>query len=74
MGAFNLSFASLPGLTPQVGFTRLAVFETAQLGQARVALQSIIFALSNLGEERWMRGSSPRMTDNDQVPEPADER
>src|SRR5216684_2042518 len=28
---------SLPGLTPQVGFTRLAADNTAQLGQARVA-------------------------------------
>src|SRR6266498_1170752 len=35
--------ASLPGLTPQVGFTRLAAHNTAQLGQARVAMQSIHF-------------------------------
>src|SRR5215471_9245257 len=33
--------SSLPGLTPQVGFTRLAAYNTAQLGQARVAVQSI---------------------------------
>jgi hypothetical protein len=32
---------SLPGLTPQVGFTRLAAHNSAQLGQARVAVQSI---------------------------------
>src|SRR6266567_1755714 len=32
---------SLPGLTPQVGFTRLAAHNSAQLGQARVAMQSI---------------------------------
>src|SRR5262249_40687047 len=35
--------ASLPGLTPQVGFTRFAAHNTAQLGQARVAVQSILF-------------------------------
>ena len=28
---------SLPGLTPQVGFTRLAAYNVSQLGQARVA-------------------------------------
>src|SRR6266496_5806553 len=33
--------SSLPGLTPQVGFTRLAAHNTEQLGQARVAVQSI---------------------------------
>src|SRR5262245_16676513 len=33
--------SSLPGLTPQVGFTRLAAHNDAQLGQARVAVQSI---------------------------------
>src|SRR5262245_36621241 len=33
---------SLPGLTPQVGFTRLAARNIAQLGQARVAMQSIV--------------------------------
>src|SRR6516225_11473300 len=45
---------SLPGLTPQVGFTRLAAHNAAQLGQARVAVQSI-----GLNEAlfRWMRGS-----------------
>jgi DNA helicase-2/ATP-dependent DNA helicase PcrA len=32
---------SLPGLTPQVGSTRLAAHDTAQPGQARVAMQSI---------------------------------
>jgi DNA helicase-2/ATP-dependent DNA helicase PcrA len=32
---------SLPGLTPQVGSTRLAAHDTVQLGQARVAMQSI---------------------------------
>src|SRR5262245_13827826 len=39
---------SLPGLTPQVGFTRLVAHHTAQLGQARVAVQSILFAKSLL--------------------------
>jgi len=37
------SHSSLPGLTPQVGFTRLAALNNAQLGQARVAVQSTIF-------------------------------
>jgi hypothetical protein len=34
--------SSLPGLTPQVGFTRLAALKNAELGQARVAMQSIL--------------------------------
>jgi hypothetical protein len=34
--------SSLPGLTPQVGSTRLAALKNAQLGQARVAMQSIL--------------------------------
>ena len=34
---------SLPDLTSQVGFTRLATLKIAQLGQARVAVQSILF-------------------------------
>jgi putative ABC transport system substrate-binding protein len=33
---------SLPGLTPQVGFTRLAAPNNAELGQARVPVQSIL--------------------------------
>ena len=46
--------SSLPGLTPQVGFTRLeALFVMPDLGQARGPVQSIFFA------RRWMRGSSP---------------
>jgi hypothetical protein len=36
--------SSLPGLTPQVGFTRLAAQRNAELGQARVPVQSIFFA------------------------------
>src|SRR6266700_2041598 len=44
--------SSLPGLTPQVGFTRLAAHTTAQLGQARVAVQSILFAKKSCAE-RW---------------------
>jgi hypothetical protein len=35
--------SSLPGLTPQVGLARPAAHKIAQLGQARVAMQSIIF-------------------------------
>ena len=34
---------SLPGLTPQVGFTRLAAPSITELGQARVPMQSIVF-------------------------------
>jgi hypothetical protein len=34
--------SSLPGLTPEVGFTRLPAHNIAQLGQARVAMQSIL--------------------------------
>jgi hypothetical protein len=33
---------SLPGLTPQVGPARLAALHVAELGQARVPLQSIL--------------------------------
>src|ERR1700756_4695216 len=56
------SQSSLPGLRPQVGFTRLAAHYTAQLGQARVALQSILFAKKFL-RRRWTRESSPRVTE-----------
>src|SRR5262245_19394781 len=52
---------SLPGSTPQVGFTRLAADNTAQLGQARVAVQSIDLR-KNFLRRRWMPGSSPGMT------------
>src|SRR6266508_5466418 len=33
--------SSLPGLTPQVGFNRLAVLKTPEFGQARIQMQSI---------------------------------
>src|SRR5262249_61384096 len=56
------SQSSLPGLTPQVGFIRLAAHYTAQLGRARVAMQSIFFARSLL-RRGWTRGSSPRVTE-----------
>jgi hypothetical protein len=55
--------SSLPGLTPQVGFTRLAAHYTAQLGRARVAVQSILFAKKFL-RRGWTRGSSPRVTED----------
>jgi hypothetical protein len=42
---------SLPGLTPQVGFTRLAAHNIAQLGQARVAVQSIPLRKSLLAKK-----------------------
>jgi hypothetical protein len=41
--------------------TRLAARNNAQLGRARVAVQSILFVKSFL-RRRWMRGSGPRMT------------
>src|SRR5262245_12131876 len=55
------TLSSLPGIarrktrvnalmTPQVGFTRLAAPYTAQLGQARVAVQSILFAKNSCEE------------------------
>src|SRR6202035_5356126 len=51
-----LNRLSLPGLTPQVGFTRLeALYYDADLGHARGPVQSILFARTR----RWMRGSSP---------------
>jgi hypothetical protein len=31
------------GLTPQVGFTRLAALDNEKLGQARVSMRSILF-------------------------------
>ena len=56
------SQSSLPGIsasktrvnalvTPQVGFTRLAAHYAAQLGQARVPLQSILFAKKSYEED-----------------------
>src|ERR1700730_11064383 len=49
----SCSEPSLPGSTPQVGYTRLAALDGADLGQARGPVQSIC------SRERWMRGSSP---------------
>jgi DNA helicase II / ATP-dependent DNA helicase PcrA len=37
----SIPTASSPGLTPEVGFTQLPAHNAAQLGQARVAVQSI---------------------------------
>ena len=56
------SQSSLPGIarrktrvnalmTLQVGFTRLAAHYTAQLGRARVAVQSILFAKNSYEED-----------------------
>ena len=42
---------SLPGLTPQVGFTRLAARSNAELGQARVPVQSISFSQKRLAKK-----------------------
>src|SRR5881392_2651072 len=38
----RLPTSSLPGLTPQVGLARLAALNNAELGQARVPVQSIL--------------------------------
>src|SRR5262245_46630848 len=38
------STPSWPGLSPQVGFTRLAALKNAQLGRARVAVPSTSFS------------------------------
>jgi hypothetical protein len=57
----TVSPSSLPGLTPQVGFARLAARSNAELGQARVPAQSIFFAKTLL-RRGWTRGSSPRVT------------
>ena len=59
--AATVSAPSLPGLAPQVGFTRLAARRNAGLGQARVPVQSIFFAKRVL-RSGWTRGSSPRVT------------
>jgi len=48
----------LPGLTPQVGFTRFAAHYTAQLRQARVAVQSIHLRKDSLAQEMDARGVS----------------
>src|SRR5262249_21181830 len=56
----NLLPSSLPGLTPQVGLARLAAPNTAELGQVRVPVQSIVFA--EVLRRRWTRGASPRVT------------
>jgi len=51
----TVSPPSLPGLTPQVGFTRLAARNNAELGQARVPIQSIFFA------KRTSVGTTPHL-------------
>jgi hypothetical protein len=43
--------SSLPGLTPQVGFTRRAAHNAAQLGQAGVAMQSIDLRKDSLAKQ-----------------------
>jgi hypothetical protein len=45
----------IAGLEPQVGFTRLAARSNAELGQARVPVQSIILAKCRLA-----KGMDPR--------------
>ena len=43
--------SSLPGLTRQIEFTRFAAHHTAQLGQARVAVQSINLRKDSFAQE-----------------------
>src|SRR5438128_12694386 len=52
--ARDTSSSSLPGLTPQVGFTRLAALQYAQLGQARVACNPLPSSKSFL-RRKWTR-------------------
>src|SRR5438132_472394 len=53
-----LAALSWPGLSSQVGFTRLATLNDAQLGQARVAVPS---TSSRQHKRRgWMRGARAR--------------
>src|SRR5262249_18471223 len=53
--------ASLPGLTRKSGLPDLRRLNHAELGQARVPVQSILFGKASC-EGRWTRGSSPRVT------------
>src|SRR5260370_40834629 len=59
----NLSW-SLAGLTPQVGFTRLAALNNAELGQARVLVQSIHLRkkIDARGSSAFTRVHSPSKT------------
>ncbi len=50
--------SSLPGLTPQVGFTRLAAVKLTELGQARVPMQSICFRKNPLAKKMDARVTS----------------
>src|SRR5262245_34131510 len=49
--------ASLPAFTPQVGYTRLATLNTAELGQARVPVRSIRVARCLLAKrmDAWVK-------------------
>src|SRR5213076_1465706 len=55
----NHKAASWPGLSWQVGFTRLAAVNSAQLGQARVAVPS---TSSFDAQKTWMPATSAGMT------------
>src|SRR5260370_6325674 len=59
----NLSW-SLAGLTPQVGFTRFAALNNAELGQARVLVQSIHLRkkIDARGSSAFTRVHSPSKT------------
>src|SRR5262245_30717183 len=52
----------MAGLDPQLEFTRVAALDIAELGQARVPMPSIFFQQTFYENERWTRGSSPRVT------------
>jgi hypothetical protein len=58
---FGSTGSGRQGLTLQVGFPRLAALCGADLGHGRGPMQSIALVVKGLF--RWIRGSSPRMTD-----------
>src|SRR5262249_36172249 len=71
--ALSRNFASSsPGLSPQVGFTRLAVLISAELGQARVQVPSTSSLTdSQRRKKTWMPGTRQHKAGHD---EPIDSR
>ena len=63
--ATMLLFSSWPGLSPQVGYTRLAALNYAQLGQARVALPSTSLVAAR--SKTWMPGNADKFTQSAQA-------
>ena len=60
--------SSCPGLTPQVGFSRLAELNISELGQARVLLHPSKKSASSKGV--WIAGSEPRSWHRDRPQRP----